>query len=177
MKNVDPSLVHRLFYPSVPALLCAAAGGRAAAMPVVSYLSISSDPPLLGVACATSSFTMKMATTSKSFTLCFMDRRYVGKVAALAVKSGRYVTDKIAAAGLSHRPGRSVKAPVISEAMAVIECTLDSRRRFGDHWLLVGRVRAVYASTDFRDYWRFEDYRPILYTGWAGGMKTFPTDH
>ena len=173
MKALDTSLVHRLFYPAVPALLCASAGKKATAMPVVSYLSISSEPALVGIACASGSFTARLAASAGEFTLCLLDESMVGAMAYLAEHSGRAVDDKIAAAGLKHAPGRKVRAPVISGSVAVLECALHSRRKMGDHHLLVGRVRVAYTSADFRDYWRFRSYRPILFRGWRGALRTY----
>jgi flavin reductase (DIM6/NTAB) family NADH-FMN oxidoreductase RutF len=173
MRRVDLALVHRLFYPAVPALLCASAGERVSAMPVASYLSISSSPPLVGVACSVGGFTMRLASSSRAFSLCILDKAFVGKMSLLASSSGRLVGDKLAAVGLKHRPGRKVKAPVVSGSVAALECALQSRRRLGDHYLLIGRVEAAYASQDFREYWRYREYEPILYTGWIHGMRTF----
>jgi len=173
LKEIDTSLVHRLLYPAVPALLCASKGRHTSAMPVVSLLSISSRPPLVGVACFVNSFTMKLAASSRAFSLCLLDRSKVRSMSYLASHSGREEVDKIAAAGLKHVPGRKVAAPVISGSVAVLECSVHSRRRFGDHYLLVGRVQAAYSSGDFRGYWRFRNYEPILYTGWRGGLRTY----
>lgn len=173
MKSLDTALVHRLFYPVVPALLCASAGKRVSAMPVASYLSISSRPPLVGVACAQGRFTMRLATSSGVFSLCLMDRSMVGSMSYLASHSGRGIADKITAAGLKHSPGRKVSAPVVSGSVAVLECSVHSHRRLGDHYLLVGRVEAAYVSSDFLGYWRFRDYKPILYTGWRKGLRTY----
>ena len=173
MRNIDLSLIHRLFYPAVPSLMCASEGSNVSAMPVVSYLSISTTPPMLGVACSRDSFTARLASSSRAFSLCFLDRRFVRMVSLLAARSGRGAGDKLAAVGLRHKRGKKVSAPVVLESVAVLECSVQSRRRLGDHYLLVGRVEAAYASSDFRGYWKFKEYDPILYTGWIGGMRTF----
>ena len=63
--------------------------------------------------------------------------------------------------------------PVPDSASAALECRLTGKERFGDHILLVGRVVAAYASEDFEDYWQFKQYKPIMYTGWQGGLGTY----
>jgi flavin reductase (DIM6/NTAB) family NADH-FMN oxidoreductase RutF len=173
LKKIDTSLVHRLFYPAVPALLCASAGKRVSAMPVVSYLSISSSPPIIGVACFKGNFTMRLAIDSGEFSLCLVDRTMIVPMSFLATQSGRRFADKLEAAGLKHRPGRTVRAPVISGSVAVLECSVSSCKRLGDHSLLIGKVEAAYATKDFREYWRFKEYSPILYTGWRKGLRTY----
>lgn len=173
MKDIDPSKVHRLFYPDVPAVMCSSYGGRVSAMPVVSYSSLSEDPPLIGVSCSPRGFTCGLALKSGRFSLCWLDRRFTDAFGKLATTSGRDSADKLASAGLKHSRGKALDVPVVSQAVAVLECSVASRARFGDHVLLVGSVKAAYASSDFRDYWRFKAYRPILYTGWQGGLSVY----
>jgi len=171
--NVDFSRIHRLFYPQVPLVLSAMTVKRVSAMPVVSYASVSVSPPLVVVACEPGSFTLKVALTSKAFSLCLLDRRQVPAMERLASTSGRDVADKLTDAGLSYAKGGEVDAPVVRGAEATLECRLHSKRRLGDHVLLIGLVKACYASTKFRDFWDFKLYRPVLYTGWRGGMTTY----
>jgi flavin reductase (DIM6/NTAB) family NADH-FMN oxidoreductase RutF len=171
--KVDFSRLHRLFYPQVPMVLSAQVGARVSAMPVVAYLAISDSPPLLGIACSPHAFTYRLVVKAKAFTLCLLDVKHLGAMERLARVSGARVQDKLAEVGLTHRRGREVKAPVIDEAVATIECRLVTRRRLGDHALLVGEAVACSAGADFKDFWAFEKYTPILYTGWRKGMTTY----
>ena len=171
--NVDPSRIHRLFYPQVPAVLSARFRGRVSAMPVVSYASVSISPPLIGVACQPAASTLKLALASKAFSLCLLDRRRIHAMERLATKSGRDVTDKLTDAGLGYVTGVKLDTPVIERAEATLECQLHSRIRLGDHVMLVGLVKACYASDKFRDFWDFKRYRAVLYTGWREGMSTY----
>ena len=172
--NVELSNVHRLFYPQVPLVLSAEFRGRVSAMPVVSYASISDTPPLVGVACNLYAFTYKLSARARAFSLSVLDTRKLDAMGRLASVSGAKVQDKLAEVGLAHRRGTSVGAPVLADAVATIECSLFSRRRLGDHVLMVGRVEACYASDAFSGFWSFKKYRPILYAGWKEGMSTYP---
>jgi flavin reductase (DIM6/NTAB) family NADH-FMN oxidoreductase RutF len=171
--KVDPALIHRLFYPQVPAVMSAASCGRVSAMPVVSYASVSEVPPMAAVSCTPWSFTTKLAMKSGAFSLSLLGREHLKAVERLATMSGAKVDDKLSAAGLAHRPGKELAAPVISMAEATLECELHSKRKLGDHVLLVGLVRAASASNAFSDFWDFRRYRPMLYTGWKGRMTTW----
>ncbi len=142
-------------------------------MPVVAYASISDSPPLVAVACNPHAFTCKLCVKGRAFSLSLLDARSLDVFEELAAVSGAKVEDKLAEVGLVHAPGARVDAPVISGSAATIECSLHSKRRFGDHVLLVGKVEACYASGDFSDFWAYKEYRPILYTGWRGGMTTY----
>ena len=138
--KVDPSLIHRLFYPQVPAILSAMVGKRVSAMPVVSYTSVSDSPPMVAVSSAPSHYTCKLVLEAGSFSLCVLDRDHAGAIARLASVGGGKVEDKLADAGLEYSKGEKLKVPIIKGSAATLECKLAAKRRFGDHLLLVGEV-------------------------------------
>ena len=171
--KVDPSLLHRLFYPQIPAVLAARYRGRVSAMPVVSYASVSNTPPLVAVACNPESYTCKLALQARTFSMSLLGRDETSKLDKLASTHGGDLKDKLASAGLAHRKGVKLSVPAIVGAWATLECSLSSKHKLGDHLLLVGLVRAAYASDAFSDFWDFRRYKPILYTGWKDGMTVF----
>ncbi len=172
--NVEPSLIHRLFYPQVPAVMSAMHRGRISAMPVVSYAAVSDVPPLVAVSCNPDGYTCKLALRAASFSISILDRDHAGAIARLATVHGGDVRDKLADAGLRHRVGARVRVPLLDDAVASLECSLKSKKKHGDHLLLVGQVRAAYSSDAFTDFWDFSKYRPLLYTGWREGLTTYP---
>jgi len=154
--------------------MCAKFGDRVSAMPVISYVAISESPPIIGVSCSPTSFTYWLAREAGAFSLCWVDRRLAGCVEYLAAHSGRGGNaDKLQSAGLQHTKGRILDVPIVLESEAAVECSVTSTTSFGDHILMVGKVEAAFASSDFRDYWRFRSYEPILYTGWHAGLGFF----
>jgi len=172
MKEVQKGKFYRFFYPSVPAILSSSHGRTVSAMPVVSFTSLSESPPIVGVSSSRSHRTYKTALASRRFSLCWLDLKESRAVEQLALHSGTEFRDKLSAAGLKHHRGRSLDVPVIDSAVAVLECSLVKTMRFGDHSFLVGNVLDAYATDDFREYWEFRTYQPILYTGWRGGLST-----
>ncbi|HYA56706.1 MAG TPA: flavin reductase family protein [Nitrososphaerales archaeon] len=172
--KVDPSLIHRLFYPQVPAIFSAMVGKRVSAMPVVSYTSVSDSPPMVAVSSVPSHYTCRLVLDAGCFSLCILDRDHAGAVARLASVSGAKVEDKLADAGLEYSRGKKLKVPVIRGSVAELECSLVTKRRFGDHLLIVGEVRAARATEAFDGFWDFARYRPLLYTGWREGLTTLP---
>lgn len=171
--KVEPSLIHRLFYPQVPLVLAAQFRGRVSAMPVVSYISTSDSPPLIGVACKPEGFTCKLALKSRSFSLSLLDGAHAAEMSKLATVSGAKVKDKLSEVGLSHSTGTAAKVPVLKDAVATIECRLSSSPKSGDHVILVGRVVSAYASEAFSDSWDYGKYKPMLYTGWKDGLTFY----
>ena len=172
--KVDPSLIHRLFYPQVPLVLASKHRGRVSAMPVVSYSSVSENPPMVAVSCNPDSYTCKLTLKARAFSLSVLDWDYETAVAHLAVTSGAKVKDKLNDAGLRHTMGTTLDVPVIDGAEATLECKLSSKAKFGDHLLIVGLVKAAYAGDSFGENWDFSKYRPLLYSGWKDGLTTYP---
>ena len=172
--KVEPSLIHRLFYPQVPAILSAMVGKRVSAMPVVSYTSVSDSPPMVAVSSVPSHYTCRLVLDAGCFSLCILDRDHAGAIARLASVSGAKVEDKLADAGLEYSRGEKLKVPVILNSAATLECSLAAKRKFGDHLLLVGEVKSARATDAFDGFWDFARYRPLLYTGWREGLTTLP---
>jgi len=168
MNPVDPSKVYRLLYPAVPAIMSCNDRGLTYAMPVVSIISLSNSPPLIGVSSSPSHSTHQAIMSVKSFSLSWVDASLVRSLEVLGTTPHSAV-DKLSSAGLKHTRGRSLDVPIVEGAVAALECSLYARQSLGDHELLVGMVQDARASDDFEDYWKFQTYNPVLYAGIQGG--------
>ena len=173
--KVEPSHIHRLFYPQVPLVMACRYRRRVSAKPVLSYASVSDSPPMVVVACNPGGFTCKLAQKAGSFSLSILDRGHLKTLESLATLSGARVRDKLAEAGLKHAKGTALDVPVIRGSLATLECELRSKKRTGDHLLLIAEVRAARSTGAFTDFWDYTEYYPVLYTGWKDGMTTFPS--
>ncbi len=165
MKRVLASRVYRLLYPAVPVVVAAAHGGEVSAMPAVSVISLSSEPALLGISSSPYHATHGAIVRAWSLSLSWLDRRYARAVEKLGSFSGADVGDKLSASGLHCSLRGTPEVPIIREASAYAVCALVGTQRFGDHELLVVKVKEARAIGDFGDYWSFKTYRPILYSG------------
>jgi flavin reductase (DIM6/NTAB) family NADH-FMN oxidoreductase RutF len=173
MIPVDPSKVYRLLYPAVPAIVSCRDGSSVYAMPVVSVISLSNDPPLIGVSSSPEHSTHAAIVRARCFSLSWVDASLKGALEVLGT-TAHSTPDKLQSAGLRHARGNALDVPVIEGAAASLECSLYARQSLGDHELLVGMVRDARASEDFQGYWRFESYTPVLYVGIQdGSLKTF----
>ncbi len=108
---------------------------------------------------------------SKSFSVNWMDSRYVTSVDFLGFQREGNPEDKIRAAGLNWLPGNKTSAPIVSEAAAALECKLSRILHLGDNDLVVGNVVSTRISRDFSEYWRFKTYKPLIYFGAVTGKK------
>lgn len=173
MNPVDASKVYRLLYPAVPAIVSCGDGEKVYAMSVVSIVSLSSDPPLVGVSSAPSHSTHAAIVKAGRFSVAWLGSQMASALEFLGT-APHVEEDKLRSAGLRHRRGDRLDVPVVEGAAAVLECSLHSRQATGDHELLVGRVEEARAIDDFDGYWRFEEYHPVLYAGMQGGsFKTY----
>jgi flavin reductase (DIM6/NTAB) family NADH-FMN oxidoreductase RutF len=173
MNSVDLSKVYRLLYPAVPAIISCDDRGLIYAMPVVSIISLSNSPPLIGVSSSPKHSTHQAIVSVRSFSLSWVDASLVRSLEVLGTTPHRAV-DKLDSAGLKHSRGRTLDVPIVEGAVASLECTLYARQVLGDHEMLVGRVHDARASEDFQEYWKFQDYHPVLYTGTQdGSFRTY----
>jgi len=173
MRKVESLKVYRLLYPVVPAVVAATSGGRVAAMPVVTLISLSNEPPLIGFSSLPSHTTYKTIIEAGRFSVSWLDRRFAKAVTELGTSTDPERGDKLRAAGLHYTAGE-LGTPVIEEASATLECRFSASQRFGDHNLVIGEVKSARAVDDFEDYWTFNEYRPMLYSGLARPMGSGP---
>jgi flavin reductase (DIM6/NTAB) family NADH-FMN oxidoreductase RutF len=165
MRKVELSKVYRLLYPAVPAVVAALDAGETFAMPVVSMISLSNDPPLVGISSSKSHTTYKAILRARRFSVAWLDAEHRPAVEYLGSTSASTVRDKLLASGLHFSAKGSPPVPIIKEARATLVCSVKELRRYGDHELIVGHVLHAEADRDFGEYWNFNEYDPILYTG------------
>lgn len=168
-KEVDPSKVHRLFYPQVPILITAEFGGRIGGMPAIWCMPLSFNPPLVGVAVGPEHETHRIITSAGAFALNWLNFSFARQVGELGETSAKEYKDKLSAVGFATVKGSKTGQPLIQEASACLECRLREKHVMGTHELLVGEVLAASANSDFDDYWDFSKYNPLLYAGTIDG--------
>lgn len=173
LNPLEKAKLYRIFYPVVPIIVTAEHKGEIGGLTAISYISLSFDPPLVGVSISPENRTHFLTRESGYFAMNWLDVKHADKILFMGEKSSRVVKDKIEAAGLSVQRGKS-PAPVLKEAAAILECRVESIKRTGDHDLFVGECVYAYALDDFHEYWRFEKYSPPLYMG-TGHAKRIVT--
>ena len=173
MNPVEPSKVYRLLYPAVPAIITCSDRGMIYAMPVVSMISLSNNPPLIGISSSPKHATHEAIASVRRFALSWVDASLVRSLEVLGT-TPHSPFDKLQSAGLKHTRGQSLDMPIVEGAVASLECSLYARQTLGDHELLVGKVHNAMASDDFQEYWRFQSYSPVLYAGIQdGSFRTY----
>lgn len=136
-------------------------------LPVAWHMTLSVEPPLLGVAIHPARYSHDMIKASEEFALSIPGPRLLDHVHYFGIVSGAEI-NKLEASRLSTFPSRRGGPPLLEHCVGWIECGLEDAVAFGDHTLFVGRVVAVQVDDEaFGDTWSLEaeDKRPLHYLG------------
>lgn len=104
-----------------------------AGLAVGSFMSVSLEPPLIAVSPALSSTSWPAIRATGTFCVNVLSEAQADLARRFAVSGG----DKFA--GLDWRHGPS-GAPILTGAVAWIDCAIESEQVAGDHWLVLGAV-------------------------------------
>jgi flavin reductase (DIM6/NTAB) family NADH-FMN oxidoreductase RutF len=114
------------------------AGGRSAGLTVSSFLSLSLEPPLVGVAVARQAALHELIREAGAFAVSIL----AAGQDHLAQHFARGVPPIGLWTGIAIRQG-TLRAPLIEGALGWIECRLAGEHEAGDHTLFVGDVTSV----------------------------------
>jgi 3-hydroxy-9,10-secoandrosta-1,3,5(10)-triene-9,17-dione monooxygenase reductase component len=121
------------------AFVTAAPGGEPAGLIVNSLASVSLEPPLVSFSPSRSSLTWSRMRRAGRFGVNVLGRRHEG----FARRAARPGADRFA--GLDWELGcRGV--PLLTDALASLECEIVAEHPAGDHWIVVGRVEDLRMS-------------------------------
>lgn len=110
-------------------------GGKPVGFTAQSFTSVSLDPPLVLVCPAESSTTWPHIEASGGFCANILAADQEAVSLAFAARGG---ADKFKGVGWS--PAPRTGSPVLSGALAWVDCRIEQRYEAGDHLIVVGRV-------------------------------------
>jgi flavin reductase (DIM6/NTAB) family NADH-FMN oxidoreductase RutF len=120
---------------------------------------------MLALALRRERYSYSLIEETKEFVVNIASYKLSDKVLFCGRRSGRNV-DKFKATGLTCGKARRVKAPIVTECVAHIECRVEETIPKGDHVIIVGEVLAAYARTDtFQRIYDLQRFRPLLHLG------------
>ena len=121
------------------AMVTAAPEAELIGLIVNSLTSVSLDPPLILFCPSRGSVTWSRMRRAGRFAVNVLGRDLEAFVArAAAPGSDRF-------AGVTWTPGRG-GAPLLTDALASLECTIVGEHPAGDHWIVVGRVDELHLA-------------------------------
>lgn len=105
-------------------------------------MPVSHSPMLLAIAVGKTRFSHELISRSREFVINVPSWNLLDKVMYCGTNSGRDV-DKFKECGFTPLPGEKVRAPLIQECFAHIECRLRNEYEAGDHTIFVGEALAA----------------------------------
>ncbi len=132
-------------------------------MPVVSAIPISNSPARIAVSVKKGLKTNIVLKKSSAFSLNWLEYKNRSIITKLSKIRARKINDKLNSLKIPY--GMVLGAPVLDASLAYVILEKEKVIDVGDHDLFIGRVIGAMASLDFDEYWKFKDYRPILYLG------------
>ena len=154
---VDLPDAYRLINPGVVVLVSVGDGESDNLMPVGWNVPVRKDPPMLAIVPGKRHHTWPLLERTGEFAVNVPDASLMDAVLSCGRASGRE-GDKFQRFGLTRRPAERIKAPLVAEAVACLECRVCQVVYLGASALVIAQVlRAVAASEHFRDgQWRFD---------------------
>lgn len=125
-------------FPSGVAVLSVQVDGERLGLTVGSVVSLSSDPPLVGVSVARQAAMHELLRGADSFGLSLL----AGDQDALAQHFARGVPPIAMWEGIELRAA-ATDAPLLADALGWLACELESTVEAGDHTFFIGRVRCA----------------------------------
>ena len=119
--NFPLSEVYRLLEPGPVVLLTTARAGRANVMPMSWHLMMEFEPPLVGCVVSNQNYSFETLKATGECVINIPTVELAQTVVACGNTSGRRV-DKFKAFGLTPEAAACVKAPLIAECYASLEC-------------------------------------------------------
>ena len=166
-RKVDELSARRLLTGGPVLLISSSYKGRHNITPVAYAMTLSMQPPLVGIALHPSRYCYDIIRKTNEFAINIPSRALLHHVQYLGSLSGAEF-DKLELTKLPNFRARLLNTVLLEGAVAWIECSLEDTIEMGDHFLMVGKVVAVSADDEaFTDHWLLEDddAKPLHYLG------------
>jgi flavin reductase (DIM6/NTAB) family NADH-FMN oxidoreductase RutF len=142
---IDPKEFRRVLghYPTGVTVVTANGPDGPAGFAVGTFASVSLDPPLVSFYPDKSSSTWPAIEAAGSFCVNVLAEDQAGVCGKFASKEDAKF------AGIPWHT-EATGAPVLDDVLAWIDCDIEVVHEAGDHWLVIGRVRALDVADDAR---------------------------
>ncbi len=139
LTTIDPSAFRNALgrFATGVAFVTAAPGGEPNGLIVNSLSSVSLEPPLISFCPAKASLTWQRMRRTGHFAVNILGQRHE----EFAKRAAPAAADRFAS--LDWEPGRGGD-PLLSHALATLECEIVAEYPAGDHWIIVGQVEKLH---------------------------------
>jgi len=126
-------------------ITCGDIEGKANIIAISFCMPVSKEPPLIACAIGKKAYSCKLIESTKEFIINVPPKELKPLIYYCGFHSGSQV-DKFKETGLTPQLARKVKAPIIDECVAYMECKVRHEIGTGDKKLFIGEVIEAYAD-------------------------------
>jgi flavin reductase (DIM6/NTAB) family NADH-FMN oxidoreductase RutF len=126
-------------------ITCGDSASKANIIAISFCMPVSKEPPLIACAIGRGAYSRRSIERTQEFVVNVPPKELEPKVYYCGFHSG-YDVDKFKETGLTPQPARRVKAPIIAECVAWMECIVRQEIETGDKNIFVGDVIEAYAD-------------------------------
>lgn len=164
--EVDLTRAYRLLHPRhVVVVSCTDKTGKANIVTLAWSMPTSIDPPLVAISVSPRRYSHKLIEENKEFVINVPTMEIARETLFCGRVSGRR-HDKFKEAPLTALPAKKVRAPIIKECAAHLECKLVQKLTTGDHSIFIGEVLAAHVNEGvFRNKFDISKVHPIYHLG------------
>ncbi len=128
-------------------------------------MPVSYVPPLIAISLKPQHCSSKMIEETGEFVVNVPSMGFVKETLSCGRLSGRN-HDKFKELELTPVSSKKVRAPIVNECFAHLECKVVNRIPAGDHTLLIGEVLAAYANKGaFSPNCNIAKFKPVFHVG------------
>ena len=143
------SKVYQLIEPGPVVLLTTSDAGLANVMTLSWHMMVEFEPPLIACVVSGADYSFAALRKTRECVIAIPDASLARQVVQVGNCSGRRV-DKFAAFGLTPRPAKSVKPPLVAECFANLECKVANTRLVNSHNLFILEVVQAWRDTSVK---------------------------
>lgn len=164
--EADLSRAYRLLHPrNVVMVSCIDKTGGANIITLAWSMPTSADPPMVAISVSPKRYSHRLIKEAGEFVVNVPTVQIARESLLCGRVSGRK-HDKFKKARLTALPAKKVKAPIIKECVAHLECKLVQELTTGDHTVFIGKVLAAHVSEGvFDGKYDISEVNPIYHLG------------
>ena len=159
------SAIYRLLHPQMTVLVACQDDDVQNVMAASWCMPVSFDPPMVAVSISPRRFSYSIISKTGEFTVNIPSKELLEAVKYCGSVSGKDVRNKIEEAGLTILNSEKVKAPLIAECVAALECKVVKAVEAGDHVVFIGKIVSVHVKRGYFNETYTEIFKPILHMG------------
>ncbi len=138
------------FFPT-PCVLVVSGDMNLSHISMVAWAGVvNAEPPMLGISMRAQTHSYALIKRYGQFTVNIPHEGIVRQIDVCAMMAG-ITSDHFAHAELTKLPSKKVTPPIISEAIASLECEVHETHSLGSHTLVIGQIVEVHADEQILD--------------------------